>query len=142
MILGDKPLIPEVVMSHNTRHKVWSLNPRAHEEQMEEQKSIKSSRRSSRRRKTAKANKSHEKWQNHKKSKKNSKPKQKPKVNTPPNTLNASSSHYIDIIIFLLSTTLLAKSSTNFVHNLSLFGNELIKHKLREERDAMHKIQN
>jgi hypothetical protein len=26
------------------------------------------------------------------------------------------------------------------VHNLSPVGNELIKHKLREERDAMHEI--
>jgi hypothetical protein len=41
-----------------------------------------------------------------------------------------------------LSTTLLAKSSTNFVPILSPFGNELIKHKSREERDAMHDIQN
>jgi hypothetical protein len=35
--------------------------------------------------------------------------------------------------MFLLSTTRLAKSSTNFVPILSPFGNELIKHKLREE---------
>jgi hypothetical protein len=35
---------------------------------------------------------------------------------------------------------LISKSSTNFVHNLSPFGNELIKHKPREERDAMHEI--
>jgi hypothetical protein len=44
--------------------------------------------------------------------------------------------------MFLLSTTQLAKRTTNFVPILSPFGNELIKHKLREERDAMHKIQN
>jgi hypothetical protein len=42
--------------------------------------------------------------------------------------------------MFLLSTTQLAKSPTNFVHNLSPFGNELIKHKPREERYAMHEI--
>jgi hypothetical protein len=42
--------------------------------------------------------------------------------------------------MFLLSTTRLAKSSTNFVHNLSPFGNELIKHKPREEWDAMHEM--
>jgi hypothetical protein len=36
----------------------------------------------------------------------------------------------------------ISKSSTNFVPVLSLFGNKLIKHKLREERDAMHEIQN
>jgi hypothetical protein len=44
--------------------------------------------------------------------------------------------------MFLLSTTLLVKSSTNFVLILSPFGNELIKLKTREERDAMHEIQN
>jgi hypothetical protein len=48
----------------------------------------------------------------------------------------------MDIIIFLLSTTQLAKSSAKFVPILSPFGNELIKHKLREEQDAMHEIQN
>jgi hypothetical protein len=34
----------------------------------------------------------------------------------------------------------ISKSSTNFVHNLSPFDNKLIKHKLREEWDAMHEI--
>jgi hypothetical protein len=33
-----------------------------------------------------------------------------------------------------------SKSSTNFVHNLSPFGNELIKYNPREEWDAMHEI--
>jgi hypothetical protein len=42
--------------------------------------------------------------------------------------------------MFILSTTRLAKSSINFVPILSPFGNELIKHNLREEPDAMHKI--
>jgi hypothetical protein len=42
--------------------------------------------------------------------------------------------------MFLLSTIWLAKSSTNFVPILSPFGNELIKHNLREDRDDMHKI--
>jgi hypothetical protein len=42
--------------------------------------------------------------------------------------------------MFLLSTTLLAKSSTNFVPILSPFGNEFIKLKPREERDAMHEM--
>jgi hypothetical protein len=42
--------------------------------------------------------------------------------------------------MFLLSTTRLAKSLTNFVSILSPFDNELLKHKLREERDAMHEI--
>jgi hypothetical protein len=44
--------------------------------------------------------------------------------------------------MFLLSTNRLAKSLTNFVPILSLFDNELIKHKFREEQDAMHEIQN
>jgi hypothetical protein len=34
----------------------------------------------------------------------------------------------------------ISKSLTNFVHNFSPFGNELIKHNPREERDAMHEI--
>jgi hypothetical protein len=42
--------------------------------------------------------------------------------------------------MFLLSTTLLANSSTNFVPILSPFDNELIKHKSREEWDDMHEI--
>jgi hypothetical protein len=44
--------------------------------------------------------------------------------------------------MFLLSTTLLAKSLINFVLILSPFDNELMKHKLREERYVMHEIQN
>jgi hypothetical protein len=44
--------------------------------------------------------------------------------------------------MFLLSTIRLAKGSTNFMFILSPFGNELIKHKPREERGAMHEIQN
>jgi hypothetical protein len=42
--------------------------------------------------------------------------------------------------MFLLSPTWLAKSSTNFVHIFSPFGNELIKHNPREALDAMHEI--
>jgi hypothetical protein len=34
----------------------------------------------------------------------------------------------------------ISKSSTNFVHNLSPFGKELIKHNSREECDAVHEI--
>jgi hypothetical protein len=34
----------------------------------------------------------------------------------------------------------ISKSSTNFMPILSPFGNELIKHKPREELDAMHEI--
>jgi hypothetical protein len=44
--------------------------------------------------------------------------------------------------MFFVSTTRLAKSSTNFVPILSPFGNELIKNKPREEQDDMHEIQN
>jgi hypothetical protein len=81
----------------NKRYKIWSLNSRPHEAQLEDQKAKKSSKRSSKRRKTVKSNKRHEKRQNHEKSKKRSKPKQKPKIYTPlnqtsSNTLNASSS--------------------------------------------------
>jgi hypothetical protein len=42
--------------------------------------------------------------------------------------------------MFLLLTTQFTKSSTNFVPILSPFGNELIKHNLKEEQDAMHEI--
>jgi hypothetical protein len=44
--------------------------------------------------------------------------------------------------MFLLSSTRLAKSSTNFVTILSPFDNELIKYKPREEQNAMQEIQN
>jgi hypothetical protein len=43
--------------------------------------------------------------------------------------------------MFLLSTTRLAKSYTNFVPILSPFGNELIKHKPREEQDIVDENQ-
>jgi hypothetical protein len=52
---------------------------------------------------------------------------------TPLNTLKATFPPQIGIIMFLLSTIRIVKSSTNFVHILSLFGSELIKHKPREE---------
>jgi hypothetical protein len=41
----------------NKKHKVWSLNPKPHEAQLEDQKAKKSSRRSSRKRKNCKSNK-------------------------------------------------------------------------------------
>jgi hypothetical protein len=44
--------------------------------------------------------------------------------------------------MFLFLATRLAKSPTNFVPILSPSGNELIKHKPREEWDAMYEIQN
>jgi hypothetical protein len=65
-----------------------------------------------------------------------------PLKSTPPSTLNASFPLRQSFIIFLLSITRLAKSYTNFVPILSPFGNELIKHKLREEQGAMHENQN
>jgi hypothetical protein len=103
---------------------------------------------SSIRRKGHTTNKRHEKrqsqakWQ--RKAKKSSKLKNSklPLKSTPPNTLKSSSLPLVDIIMFLLSTTRLANSSTNFMHNLSPFGNELIKHNSREERDVMPEIQN
>jgi hypothetical protein len=42
--------------------------------------------------------------------------------------------------MFLLSTARLARVNHNFVHILSPFGNELIKHNPREAREAMHEI--
>jgi hypothetical protein len=62
-----------------------------------------------------------------------------PLKQTPPNTLNASSPLGRFYHVLLLSTTRLAKSSTNFVRKFSPFGNELIKHKPREAK-AMHEI--
>jgi hypothetical protein len=44
--------------------------------------------------------------------------------------------------MFLLSITRLAESFINFVPILSPLGNELIKHKPREERNAIHENQN
>jgi hypothetical protein len=76
------------------KHKVWDLNPRPHEAQLEDQKPTKSSRRSSKRRKVVKASrgmKSGKAKHNGKKglrkaqkSKKSSKSTQKLKINTPP----------------------------------------------------------
>jgi hypothetical protein len=79
-------------------------------------------------RKTARPPKATKNNKSRKRVKKNSKSKnlKLPLKLTPPNTLNANSSLLIDIIMFLLSTTRLEKSSTNFVHILSPFDNELI----------------
>jgi hypothetical protein len=54
------------------KHKVWILNPRPHDTQLEDHKPKKSSRRSSRRRKKHKANKWHKKPQTKEKAKKSS----------------------------------------------------------------------
>jgi hypothetical protein len=72
------------------RLKIWILNPRPHEAQLEDQKPKKSSRRSSRRRKNCKTNKWQEKQQTKEKAKKSSNSKL-PLKQTLPNTLNASS---------------------------------------------------
>jgi hypothetical protein len=44
-------------------------------------------------------------------------------------------------IMFLLSTTRLAKEFNQLCAHALPFDNELIKHKLREERDFMHENQ-
>jgi hypothetical protein len=87
------------------RHRVWSSNPRPYEAQLEDQKVKESLRWSFGRGKSHKTNKKHEKRQTKKKSKEKLKIE---KLKTSPNTLNAISSPYIDIIMFLLSTSLLA----------------------------------
>jgi hypothetical protein len=70
----------------------------------------------------------------------NSKTQTQKSKQTPPEQTQCKHSPLKNIITFLLSTTGLAKSSTNFVHILSPFGNELIKHNPREAGDAMHEI--
>jgi flagellum-specific peptidoglycan hydrolase FlgJ len=125
----------------NKKHKVLSSNPRAHESNLEDWKAKKSSKRSSRRRKNRKANKRHEKRQTKEKSKeklKIKKLKTSPET-TPPNSLNGSPPPYRHYHVSSLNYPI-SKSSTNFVHNLFPFGNELIKHNLRKEWDAMHEI--
>jgi hypothetical protein len=64
-----------------------------------------------------------------------------PLKSTPPNSLNASSPPLIAIYHVSSLIHPISKSSINFVPILSPFGNELIKHKPREERDAMHENQ-
>jgi hypothetical protein len=82
-----------------------------------------------------KTNKKYEKRQTMEKSKEKLKLKNSklPLKSTPPNTFNAISPLYIDIIMFLLSTIRLAESSTNFVSILSIFDNKLIRYKPRKE---------
>jgi hypothetical protein len=60
---------------------------------------------------------------------------------TPPNIINVSSPPWIVIYHVSSLNHPISKSSTNFVSILSPFDNELIKQKLREEQDVMHKIQ-
>jgi hypothetical protein len=123
----------------NKKHKVWSSNPKSHEAQLEEQKATKSSRRSSEEGKNHKANERQEKWQIKEKSKKSSNSKTHHKSNSPYHSqckLSSLGKHYY---VYSLNHPI-SKSSTNFVNNLSPFDNELIKHNLREERDAMYEI--
>jgi hypothetical protein len=58
--------------------------------------------------------------------------REKLKLKTLPNNINTSFLPSVDFIMFLLSIARLAKSSTIFVHILSPFDNELIKHYPRE----------
>jgi hypothetical protein len=67
---------------------------------------------------------------------------QTPPESTPRNTLNETSPPYINFYHVSSLNHLISKSSTNFVPMLSPFGNKLIKHNLKEERDAMYEIQN
>jgi hypothetical protein len=114
-----------------------NFESKTHEAKLEDQKPKKSSRRSSRRRKNHKTSKWHKKRQTKQNGKEELRKAQKlTKLllkHTPPNTLNASSPPLVDFTMFLLSTTWLAKSSTNFLHILSPFGNKIIKHNPREE---------
>jgi hypothetical protein len=73
-------------------------------------------------------------------SKKSSNAKSSQNSKTPPNTLKYNLSP-LDRYYHVSSLNhLISKSSINFVHNLSPFGNEFIKHKLRKEQDVMHEI--
>jgi hypothetical protein len=72
------------------------------------------------------------KWQTRAKKSSKTQAHKTPPVQTPPNTLNARSPplgrHYhVSSLNHPIS-----KSSINFVHNLSPFGNEFIKHNPRE----------
>jgi hypothetical protein len=122
------------------------LNPRPHEAQLEDQKAKKSSRRSSRRRKPQKATK----WTKIGKAKQNDKEELRKAQNQSKSSkstlrltlsmqdLPLRQSFIIYHVSFLIHP--ISKSSTNFMPILSPFGNELIKHKPREELDAMHEI--
>jgi hypothetical protein len=92
----------------------------------------KSLKKSSRRWKGHKTNKLHEKWQTKERAKKSS------KSNSPILSMQAL---LLKIDMYHVSSLNhpISKSSTKFVHILSPFGNELIKHRLREE-DTMHEI--
>jgi hypothetical protein len=122
------------------------LNPRPHEAQLEEQKTKKSSKRSFRTRENRNANKRHKKQQTKPKWQRRARQAQNHKNSPGIKLLQTLSIQALSFrksfIIFLLSTTLLAKSSINFVPIHSPFGNKFIKHKPKEKRDAIHEIQN
>jgi hypothetical protein len=125
--------------------KAQSLNfeSKTHEAQLADQKPWKSSRRSSRRRKNRKASKWYEKWQTKQNDKEESRKVQNKKTHkTPPETDSQCKLSPLGRNYHVSSLNhLISKSSTNFVHILSPFDNELIKHNLREARDTMHDIE-
>jgi hypothetical protein len=87
---------------------------------------------SSRRRRSRKTNKWHKKWQNQRKGKEKLKIKLSRKQ--PPPLPSQCKLSPLDRHYHVSSLNHpVSKSSTNFVHNLSPFGNELIKHKSKEE---------
>jgi hypothetical protein len=123
------------------------VNLKPYEAHLEDQKAKKNTIRSSRRSKTARLTKARRaanqaKWQEELRKAQNENKTSRKSSNskTPHNKLNASSPSYIVIYHVCSLNYPISKSSTNFVHNLFSFGNRLIKHKPREERDAMHKI--
>jgi hypothetical protein len=138
----------------NKKHKVWILNPRHNEAQLEDQKPRKAQeghleegKKMQGQQKARKAA-NQEKWQ--RRTKISSKPKQNeqeklklensPWIKLPPKhsqcKLSPLGRYYHDSSL----NHPISKSSTNFVHILSPFDNELIKHKPREEWDVMHEI--
>jgi hypothetical protein len=110
-----------------------NFESKTHEAQLEDQKAKKSSRKSSRRRKNYKASKRHEKRQTKQNGKEELRKAQNHKTHKiPPEQTQCKLSplgrHYHVSSL----NNLISKSSTNFVRNLSPFGNELVKHNLRE----------
>jgi hypothetical protein len=120
-----------------------NFKSKTHEAQLEDQKPKKSSRRSSRRRKTHKTSKWHEKRQAKQNGKEELKKSQNHKKLTklPLETDSQCKLSPLDRHYHVSSLNYpISQSSINFVHILSSFGNELIKHNPREASDAMHDI--
>jgi hypothetical protein len=130
--LLDFSISPLISTLTTQRHKVWILNLRPHEAQLEDQKPKKSSRRSSRRRKNRKTNK----WQEKRQTKE--KHKERLKLKTPLITLNASSLPKVEFIMFLLSISWLAKEFYQLcAHSLPLW--QWI-HQIQTERSMRSKL--